>query len=793
MAARRLVSLALACVVVIALAGPAAAGIALEVNVAAARKSISPDIYGLHYTDEAFAREIGLPVRRWGGNDTTRYNWQIDLSNNGYDYYFENNKTRDLSVDQFVERDRRTGSRTIVTVPLTGWVARNDPDACGFSLDRYAYVPLPYPFDANPPTDPFRPQCGSGIVAYVNGDPGQPVFFGPTSPTDTSQPAPPAFVSQWVTALVARFGTSAGGGVRYYALDNEPDLWNSTHRDIHPVALGYDELRQRGIDYATAVKAADPTALVLGPVSFGWSGYFFSAADLEAGAANGFTRFPDLEAHGNVYLVPWYLGEMRAREQATGTRLLDYLDLHYYPQNGVSLRDAGDAATQALRLRSTRSLWDPTYLDESFIRDAGPDGGFVRLIPRMREWVAAYYPGTRLAITEYNWGALDHINGALAQADVLGIFGREGVDLATLFDTPFGSGLLTPQSPGAFAFRVYRNYDGLGSRFGDVSVRAVSADQAQLSVYAAQRSTDGALTVVVINKTAVAQTGDVAIAGFAGAPTAAVHRYSPANLGAIVRQADQPVAGPFSTVFPANSITLLVLFPAAGGGPSPLDAFVTGFYDEILGRLPSAGELSAWTGFLQANPTPAGASGFAHTFLDGPEYLATPVTPEGFVATLYRVFLGREPDAPGLAGWVGALLAGYDTVLPGFVGSTEFRSLLPSTQDRPAVDAVVTRLYENVLERAPAANEVRAWSDFIVATGDVLGVARGFFRSAEYNAAPRNLATHVRILYRTFLGRDPAPAETGPWVDLLQGFRVGIENSFIASPEFDFRYRSLFP
>ncbi len=227
--------------------------------------------------------------------------------------------------------------------------------------------------------------------------------------------------------------------------------------------------------------------------------------------------------------------------------------------------------------------------------------------------------------------------------------------------------------------------------------------------------------------------------------------------------------------------------------PSPLDAFVTGFYDEILGRQPSAAELAAWTGFLQANPTPAGASGFVHTFLDGPEYLATPVTAEGFVATLYRAFLGREPDAPGLAGWAGALLDGYDTVLPGFVGSAEFRSLLPSAQDRPAVNAVVTRLYENVLGRAPAASEVRAWGDFIVATGDVLGMARGFFRSAEYNAAPRTLATHVGILYRTFLGRDATSVETGPWVDLLQGFRVGIENSFIASPEFDLRYRSLFP
>ena len=47
----------------------------------------------------------------------------------------------------------------------------------------------------------------------------------------------------------------------------------------------------------------------------------------------------------------------------------------------------------------------------------------------MRDWSANFYPGTKLAITEYNWGGLDDINGSLAQADILGIFGRERLDL----------------------------------------------------------------------------------------------------------------------------------------------------------------------------------------------------------------------------------------------------------------------------------------------------------------------------------------------------------------------------
>jgi hypothetical protein len=89
---------------------------------------------------------------------------------------------------------------------------------------------------------------------------------------------------------------------------------------------------------------------------------------------------------------------MQTYEQQHGVRLLDYLDLHFYPQaEGVFPSSGGDAAVQALRLRSTRALWDPSYVDESWIGDS------VQLIPRMRAWVAQNYPGTKTAITEYNW------------------------------------------------------------------------------------------------------------------------------------------------------------------------------------------------------------------------------------------------------------------------------------------------------------------------------------------------------------------------------------------------------
>ncbi len=546
---------------------PPGAGPALSVNAGAGRHAIREGIYGMNFADEPLAADLRLPVRRWGGNSTTRYNWQTSMINVGSDWYFENLPEGSVNVaslpngsasDQFVEQDRRTGTKSLITVPLVGWTPkgtnpRAHPYDCAFKVSKYG---------PQQSTDYWDPDCGNGV--RTNNTP----ILG-TDPTDTSMQIGPDFVTAWINHLAGKYGTAANGGVAYYNLDNEPMLWNSTHRDVHPQPTTYDELRDRTYQYGAAIKSADSSAKTLGPVLWGWCAYLYSAQDgCEIGA--------DYLTHGSTPFVAWYLQQMQAYEQQHGTRILDYLDLHYYPAaQGVSLSPAGSAATQALRLRATRSLWDPSYVDESWISDTEPGGVAVRVIPRMRDWVSANYPGTKLSITEYNWGALDHINGALAQADVLGIFGREGLDLATLWGPPSAT------QPGAFAFRMYRNYDGEGHGFGDVSVQATSEDQDTLAVYAGQRSVDNALTVIVINKTANSLTSNINLAGFTPTSTATVFRYGADDLSAIEHLADQPVnGGGFSATFAANSITLLVMMP---GSTPPASKTRIGIYRQATG------------------------------------------------------------------------------------------------------------------------------------------------------------------------------------------------------------------
>ncbi|WP_149263677.1 glycoside hydrolase family 44 protein [Actinomadura sp. K4S16] len=568
----------------------AADGPALTVDPSASRHAISPYVYGMNFADEALAKELRLPVRRWGGNATSRYNYLYDETNRGSDWYFENvpgpapdpAKLPDGSeTDQFTEQDRRTGTDTLLTVPLIGWTPKGRDYTCGFGIAKYG--------PQQGADTQWRPDCGNGVKPDGTNVTGN-------DPADTSVPAGPEYVTDWLSHLTGKYGRADGGGVRFYDLDNEPDLWHATHRDVHPDGAGYDEMRRQTYAIASAVKAADPGAKTLGPVGWGFQSLTLSGLDKQTCDREGgdcWSDPPDRAAHGGLPFADWYLRQMKAYEEEHGTRILDYFDEHIYPQQaGVSSTDPGDAATQELRLRSTRQLWDPSYTDESWINQP------INFIPRMRDLVEQNYPGTKLAITEYNWGALGHLNGALAQADVLGIFGREGLDLATLWAPPGTS------DPGAYAFRMYRNYDGAGASFGETSVRASSADQGRLAVYAAERSSDKALTLMIVNKSLTDDlTSTVSIAGRSGSAAGRVYRYSGADQSAIVRAPDVAVgADGFTSTFPASSITLVEIPADDGPAASACEVGYTvqsqwgsGFTAQVTVANTGASPVSGWT------------------------------------------------------------------------------------------------------------------------------------------------------------------------------------------------------
>ncbi|SAH81134.1 Beta-mannanase/endoglucanase A precursor [Bordetella ansorpii] len=453
---------------------------AVSIDASANRRPISPLIYGMNFATTQMLRDLRIPINRSGGNSASAYNWRLDARNAGRDWFFESLGADPAAInDQFGERfvalTLDADAIPMLTISMIGRVATLGKDRqtlASFSVAKYGRQ-LAYDVDG------LR-DAGNGVLPDGS-------LIVDNDPNDATVPNDPQNEQARVEQLVQRFGPSSPGTPRYYVMDNEPSLWHLIHRDIHPVGAHASEIAEKVLAYSRAVKSADPGGLVVAPEEWGWFGYHYSGFDQQYSAKNGLDDAPDKKDEtGGMDYVPWLLSQWKA-----AGRPVDVFSLHFYPQSGeYSEAGAPDTPEIALaRNRSTRNLWDPNYKDPSWINSV------VSLIPRMRQWVDSYYhPGTPIALTEYNWGGDAIMNGATAQADLLGIFGREGLDIATRWGAP------DPATPVYKAFKLYRNYDDQGSGFGSTSVEAATPDPDQVSSFAALRDGDGALTVVVINK-----------------------------------------------------------------------------------------------------------------------------------------------------------------------------------------------------------------------------------------------------------------------------------------------------
>jgi hypothetical protein len=516
--------------------------VAIAVNALANRHPISPMIYGVAFATSNQLSDLNFTMNRSGGNNETRYNWQLNAHNLDFDWYFESypdsSATPGATADAFVANSKGGGAQPMITIPMIGWMPKLGP---GRSI-LYSYSVTNYGPQTS--TDPYRPDAGNGISVTNN----TPITRN--NPNDANFPTNSAFQQSYVQHLLGQWGSSTNGGVGFYIMDNEESIWFSTHQDVHPVGPTMQEIFNDFITYASMVKSNDPNALVCGPEEWGWSGYLYSGYDQQWSGQHGDYNpadYPDRKANGGWDYMPWLLNQIHQHDLSAGYRLLDYFTLHCYPQEGSVSGNAVDTTTELLRNQSTRVFWDSNYVDPSWINSV------IMLIPRMKSWVATNYPGTKIGITEYNWGAETNINGATAQADILGIFGWQGLDLATRWTVPVNN------SPTYNAMKIYRNYDGNKSTFGDTSIQTTVPNADDLSAFGAVRTSDGALTLMVINKD-LNNTSPitVSLANFSAAGTA--QRWQLTSANTINHLANITLTnGILSDLLPPQSITLFVL------------------------------------------------------------------------------------------------------------------------------------------------------------------------------------------------------------------------------------------
>lgn len=435
------------------------------VDAAKPGKPISRFIYGVNLSLDA--PYSNLTLTRMGGNRWTAYNWTNNASNAGSDWQFQNDALLgggDVpggAVAPGIKAAGAHGAGIIVTVPIAGYVAADKNGGGDVRKSGKDYLQTRFrkslprkgaPFDLNP--------SPASQVVYQDEFVNWVINHFPYGVTDPARPI-------------------------FFSLDNEPDLWASTHAEIHPAKLTYEEMAQRTIDYSRAIKDAVPAAIIFGPVNYGWQGY---------------VRLQDAPDANNRDFQEFYLQRMAQAEKQYGRRLLDVFDVHWYPEaQGGGKRIVGAESNPEVveaRVQAPRSLWDPAYTETSWITKDSLHGP-IKLLPRLQEKIDKFYPGTKLAITEYNYGGGGHISGAIAEADALGIFGRYGVYAACQWP------LSDKQPFVAAAFQMFRNFDGKNGSFGDTSLSASTDKADETSLYASADSTNRKhFVLVAINKTA---------------------------------------------------------------------------------------------------------------------------------------------------------------------------------------------------------------------------------------------------------------------------------------------------
>lgn len=503
---------------------PPASQDSFVIDSAQERRPISPFIYGINFHDFA-GRPANIPLTREGGNRWSAYNWENNASNAGTDWnnqndsYLSDSNTPGKAVTATIDDAFAHDAATLITIPILGYVAADKAgDGDVGNTANYLNTRFKLCKPAKASAFSLSPNTGDNTV----------------------------YQDEFVSFLDKKYPTARTDSKKtiLYSLDNEPDLWSSTHVRIHPIGASYSEMASKTTDYAAAIKAVVSEAIVLGPVNYGW---------------NGMVNLQDApDANGRDFL-DFFLQQMAAAETSKGKRLLDVLDVHWYPEaqgDGTRISDVDDGTAAIARMAAPRSLWDTSYTETSWITQYSTLGP-IKLLPRLKDKIAAHYPGTRLSISEYYYGGGAHISGGIAQADVLGVFGREGLFAATLwpmsktFDYIKGG------------FEMYRDFDGAKGSFGDTAIKAANEHTVETSVYASvDQGKSDRMVLVMINRTASARTTGIQIWHDARFNTAKVYRLtaassSPQPAGTI--SLTQTNALQYSQ--PAYSVTTMLLQP----------------------------------------------------------------------------------------------------------------------------------------------------------------------------------------------------------------------------------------
>ena len=491
---------------------PAALGsevidVTAKVDLKAAGTAVSPYIYGVSHGDAETMHEMGVAMRRQGGNLSSVWDWRTGNTSAGADWFFENRKHMEGPHPQenwwvvMHRENKKYGMKSFFTMP-SEWVAKDDKSV-GFPKDLYPECEE---------WAPDRAGACNGKLKQKDKE-GKPIQLkcGKSHPTQNGKHVGLEYNVELVKYCIkdAGFGRADQGGIDVIALDNEPGLYPETHRDMICKGFSSDEYWARTKKYAELIRAADPTVKIAAPSMWGWTEYSLSTADLEFREANGLgwdqtNKFPDYGKYGPF--AKDFMRRCAEYKKQTGKNLIDIFSFHGYPM--TPKLDWGNRAEfakpspelQEFRVRDVRKFWDESYRDpDTWMGKEEWSKGNVAYIPLMRRWMKEVGWDAPIAIGEYDYAGPEggeEISGAVAQAESFAAFARMDVSYAMYWADPRKHG------PVYFAFKMYRNPDGKRTAVGDRFILAEVSDYDSVSVYVFKDAKTKVASFIVLNKRA---------------------------------------------------------------------------------------------------------------------------------------------------------------------------------------------------------------------------------------------------------------------------------------------------
>lgn len=444
------------CLSLLASFAVAVAGFSADVRVdpTVGQRPISPLIYGKNnsLSDRSDAplttaewqrlKDAGVRFfRESGGNNSTKYNWERKLSSHP-DWY---NAVFDHDWDYAAQSLERNIPRAygMWAVPALGWVATTD----AFNFDCWAYD-----------------RCvGGNAGENWTGGGDHTLYLEEWPPEKAVGILPHWFEPEGLGLEFERF--------KYWNIDNEPEIWNGTHDDVVKEPMPFEVYFQKFAETAKRMRLLYPDIRIVGPVFANeWQWYNWNN---DAVAAPNGDRYNATE---------YFFKRLGEEEAATGLRLLDVFDLHWYP---------GESSPADV-LQLHRALFDTTYNYPGANGVRRVNGGWddsqtkEYIFKRARDWSARYLGRVvGLGMSEYGNGNANKSVSAVSYASILGTFANEGVELFTPWSWE------SSYMEVLHLFSVYT---------GRISVSAISDNEELLSAYASLRGDGRTLFVVIVNR-----------------------------------------------------------------------------------------------------------------------------------------------------------------------------------------------------------------------------------------------------------------------------------------------------